>query len=72
MHGNSTSMTDMTDSPLIGVTRAYARAPNGDNQQSVIPVISTVGALLALDLGATTGWALRTSGEFIENGGGVR
>lgn len=62
MHRGSPSMTDMTDSPLIGVTRAHAHASNGDNQQPVISVIPVCGVILALDLGTTTGWALRSMG----------
>ena len=62
MHRGSPSMTDMTGSPLIGVTRAHAHASNGDNQQPVISVISACGVILALDLGTTTGWALRSMG----------
>ena len=59
---NSTSVTDVTDSPLIGVTRAHARASIGDNQRTVISVIPACGVILALDLGTTTGWALRSMG----------
>ena len=62
MPSGSPSMTDMTGSPLIGVTRAHARASNGDNQQTVISVIPAYGVILALDLGTTTGWALRSMG----------
>ena len=62
MPSGSPSMTDMTGSPLIGVTRAHARASNGDNQQTVISVIPVCGVILALDLGTTTGWALRSMG----------
>ena len=62
MPSGSPSMTDMTGSPLIGVTRAHARASNGDNQRTVISVIPACGVILALDLGTTTGWALRSMG----------
>ena len=67
MPSGSSSMTDMTGSPLIGVTRAHARASNGDNQQTVISVIPACGVILALDLGTTTGWALRSM-ELITSG----
>jgi len=58
----SMAITDVTGPPLISVTRAYAHASGGDNR---IPVSSvTIGhpdaAVLAIDLGTTTGWALQS------------
>jgi len=55
---------EVPDPILIGVTRAYARASNGDNRHpgtSGTPGIAS-SAALALDLGTTTGWALQSSG----------
>ena len=55
------AVTDMTGLPVIGVTRARARASRGDRGE---PVISVTGAenrhfsILAVDLGTATGWAL--------------
>lgn len=64
MSTNSPSLTVVTGLPLIGVTRAYARASNGDNGDPVTNVINRHPDLtvLALDLGTTTGWALRSMG----------
>jgi len=62
MPEKSTSVTDVTDRPLIGVTRAHACASRGDNRQPVTSVTIRHPDLtvLALDLGTTTGWALQS------------
>ena len=67
MSMKSAGVTDVTDSPLITVSRARTRACSADKGEpvtSVIPVTPAMdggpGALLALDLGTVTGWALRT------------
>ena len=61
---NSPSVTVVTGLPLIGVTRAHARASKADNGDPVTTVTTRHPALtvLALDLGTTTGWALRSAG----------
>ncbi len=66
---NSDSVTDVTDHAYKTVTRAHARAYGADKEQSVtsvtnppVPIQEGGGLLrciLALDLGTTTGWALR-------------
>jgi len=66
----STAMTGMTGHPLISVTRAHTRARKRATEEPVTPVTpvnvadATSGdclpdAILALDLGTATGWALR-------------
>ena len=57
-------MTVVTGLPLIGVTRAYTRASKADNGDAVTTVTTRHPDLtvLALDLGTTTGWALRSMG----------
>ena len=69
MPAKSTSVTDVTDRPLIGVTRAHARASRGDNGQPVTSVTIRHSDLtvLALDLGTTVSSAIQTRGF-----GGVR
>ena len=64
MSTNSPSVTVVTGLPLIGVTRAYTRASQADNGDAVTNVITRHPDLtvLALDLGTTTGWALRSIG----------
>jgi Holliday junction resolvasome RuvABC endonuclease subunit len=62
MPAKSTSVTDVTDRPLIGVTRAHARASGGDNGEPVtsVTIRHADAAVLAIDLGTTTGWALQS------------
>lgn len=60
MSAKSMSVTDVTDSPLIGVTRAHTRASGSDNGQPVTSVTIRHGAVLALDLGTSAGWALQS------------
>jgi Holliday junction resolvasome RuvABC endonuclease subunit len=64
MSTNSPSVTVVTGLPLIGVTRAYTRASTADNGDAVTTVTTRHPNLtvLALDLGTTTGWALRSMG----------
>jgi len=64
MSTNSPSVTVVTGLPLIGVTRAYTRASKADNGDAVTTVTTRHPDLtvLALDLGTTTGWALRSMG----------
>ncbi len=64
MSTNSPSVTVVTGLPLIGVTRAYTRASKADNRDTVTTVTTRHPDLtvLALDLGTTTGWALRSMG----------
>jgi Holliday junction resolvasome RuvABC endonuclease subunit len=64
MSTNSPSLTVVTGLPLIGVTRAHTRASKADNGDAVTNVITRHPDLtvLALDLGTTTGWALRSMG----------
>lgn len=64
MSPNSPSVTVVTGLPLIGVTRAYTRASKADNGDAVTTVTTRHPDLtvLALDLGTTTGWALRSMG----------
>jgi Holliday junction resolvasome RuvABC endonuclease subunit len=64
MSTNSPSVTVVTGPPLIGVTRAYTRASKADNGDAVTTVTTRHPDLtvLALDLGTTTGWALRSMG----------
>lgn len=70
MPAKSTSVTDVTDRPLIGVTRAHARASGGDNGEPVtsVTIRHAGGAKLAIDLGTTTGSALRKGDDFITSG----
>jgi len=68
MPAKSTSVTDVTDRPLISVTRAHARASGGDNGEPVTSVTIRHGAVLALDLGTTTGWAFRSPDGHISTG----
>lgn len=84
MSTNSPSVTVVTGPPLIGVTRAYTRASKADNRDTVTTVTTRHPDLtvLALDLGTTTGWALRSMGMITSgclllkssrfNGGGMR
>ena len=62
--------TDATGSPYIGVTRAHARRCNGDSELSVASVAPSTQttSILALDLGITTGWALRGFDSLITSG----
>ena len=64
MSTNSPSVTVVTGPPLIGVTRAYTRASKADNRDTVTTVTTRHPDLtvLALDLGTTSGWALRSMG----------
>ena len=64
MSSNSPSVTVVTGLPLIGVTRACTRASKADNGDAVTTVTTRHPDLtvLALDLGTTTGWALRSMG----------
>jgi hypothetical protein len=78
---NSESVTDVTDHTYKTVTRARVRACGTDKEQSVTSVTPVTNhpsaglgndgvgcCVLALDLGTTTGWALRTAGGQIASG----
>jgi Holliday junction resolvasome RuvABC endonuclease subunit len=68
--------TGLTGSPYIGVTRAHVRAQTADRGIPVRPVNdATVDnpdrpkrTILALDLGTTTGWAIRDHTSLITSG----
>lgn len=64
MSMNSSSVTVVTGSPLIGVTRADACASRTDNRYpaTTVTIRHPDPTVLALDLGTLTGWALRSSG----------
>lgn len=70
MSMKSMTVTDTTDRPLIGVTRAHACASEADNGKPVSSVTNrhAKGAVLTLDLGTSTGWALQTGDDFITSG----
>jgi hypothetical protein len=70
MTNKTRAVTDVTGSPYIGVTRAHARTCNGDSELSAASVTPSAQAksILALDLGTTTGWALRGFDGLITSG----
>jgi hypothetical protein len=78
MQAENVPVPDVPGYPLIGVTRAHTRARDGDNGQSGTsgtsgtPVgarrTAPTDAVLALDLGTTTGWALRSIDGLITSG----
>ena len=78
---NSERVTDVTDHTYKSVTRAHVRACGADKELSVtsvtpvtnLPVPMQEGGgllrcILALDLGTTTGWALRSFDGLISSG----
>ncbi|MEE4208018.1 MAG: hypothetical protein V2I43_01970, partial [Parvularcula sp.] len=78
---NSESVTDVTDHTYKTVTRARVRACGTDKEQSVTSVTPVTNhpsarqgndgvgcCILALDLGTTTGWALRGPDGLITSG----
>jgi len=78
---NSESVTDVTDHTYKTVTRAPVRASGADKERSVTsvtpvinpPVVMPEGGgllrcILALDLGTSTGWALRCHDGLITSG----
>lgn len=78
---NSERVTDVTDHTYKSVTRAHVRACGADKELSVtsvtpvtnLPVSMQEGGgllrcILALDLGTTTGWALRSFDGLISSG----
>jgi hypothetical protein len=77
---NPDGVTDVTDHTYMTVTRAHARACGADREPSVTsatPVTAPPGlhgvdgadrCILALDLGTTTGWALRGHDGLITSG----
>ena len=67
----NTRLTDLTDRPLIDVTRARARTITVQTVSSVRSVRSPesgLPVLLALDLGSTLGWAVRLPDGAITSG----
>jgi hypothetical protein len=70
MTNKTRAVTDVTGSPYISVTRAHARTCNGDSELSAASVTPSAQAksILALDLGTTTGWALRGFDGLITSG----
>ena len=70
MTNETKAATDVTGSPYIDVTRAHARTCNGDSELSAASVTPSAQAksILALDLGTTTGWALRGFDGLITSG----
>ena len=64
MSMNASSVTVVTGLPLIGVTRAHACASRTDNGDpaTTVTIRHPDLTVLALDLGTTTGWALRSCG----------
>ncbi len=75
----STAVTGVTGHPLISVTRAHTRARKRVTEEPVTPVTTvnvadaTSGdclpdAILALDLGTATGWAMRGIDRLITSG----
>lgn len=81
MRMNSGRVTDVTDHTYKSVTRAHARACGADWEQSVtsvtpvtdhpVPVQEGGGlhsCILAIDLGTSTGWALRGHDGLITSG----
>ena len=77
---NSESVTDVTDHTYKTVTRAHVRACGADKELSVTSVTPVTAPLdlhgddlagrciLALDLGTTTGWAIRAYDGLITSG----
>ena len=78
---NSDGVTDVTDHTYKSVTRAHARACGTDKELSVTSVTPVTNppvpkhedgglhrCILALDLGTTTGWALRSFDGLITSG----
>ncbi len=73
---NTEQFTGLTGSTYIGVTRAHARVHTADRGTPVKPVNGDAPypleqcqhAILALDLGTTTGWALRGPDGLITSG----
>ena len=70
MTNKTRAATDVTDYPYIGVTRAHARTCNGHSELSAASVTPSAQAksILALDLGTTTGWAVRGFDSLITSG----
>ena len=67
----TTRLTDLTDQPLIDVTRARTRDTviTDSSVRSVkAPDPARCLAMLAVDLGTTTGWAIRTPDGAIASG----
>lgn len=77
---NSNGVTDVTDHTYMTVTRAHARAYGADKELSVTSVTPVTAhpdlhgadgagrCILALDLGTTTGWAIRAYDGLITSG----
>ena len=68
-------MTVVADTPLITVSRARTRACRADKGEPVTSATPAIpargggaGALLALDLGTTTGWALQSAEGVVLSG----
>ena len=77
MQAETRGVPDVPGHPLIGVTRAHACACDGYSDEhgtsgtAGTPATSgsdVLPAVLALDLGTTTGWAIRTHGGLITSG----
>lgn len=75
MPTNTGQLTGLTGQPYKGVTRAHTRVPTADKPTPVKPVNEGLAhdhrgrrAILALDLGTTTGWALRGYDGLITSG----
>jgi hypothetical protein len=77
MQAENRGVPDVPGHPLIGVTRAHACACGGHSDQhgtsgtAGTPPTSgsdVLSAVLALDLGTTTGWAIRTHERLITSG----
>lgn len=77
MQAENRGVPDVPGHPLIGVTRAHACACGGHSDErgtsgtAGTPPTSgsdVLPAVLALDLGTTTGWAIRTHGGLIASG----
>ncbi len=65
------AVTDVTDLPVITVTRAHAHACEEDKGEPVTSVTTAEirhSGLLALDLGTTAGWAMRLADGVIVSG----
>ena len=77
MQAENRGVPDVPGHPLIGVTRAHACACGGHSDQhgtsgtaGTPPTFGSdvLPAVLALDLGTTTGWAIRTHDGLITSG----
>ena len=67
-HNKINAVTDMTDPSYIPVTRARVHASTSYKAEPVISVTARKSAVLALDLGSTTGWAMELPDSVIVSG----